>query len=127
MTLDFLCPIIRFFYHFKFNCDIRAANLIQFDFHKKESDVFIGVIVQPFDCCTMFFSRSLYDPNHDIGRFAGCIGYQFTQVVMIGILKLIFNNNFSVSPGFRCKNINVKISHTGLGLINGNFQPNSIR
>lgn len=127
VTLDFLCSVIWFFYHLKFNSDIRTADLVQFDFYQEESNILIGVIIQPLDCRAMFFSYSLYNPNYNIGRFARCICNQFTEVVMVGILKLILDDNFSVRTSFRCVNVNIEISNTGLGFINCYLQSGSIR
>lgn len=127
VTLDFLCPIIRFFYHFKFNGDIRTADLVQFDFYQEESNILIGVIIQPLNCRTMFFSCSLYNPNHNISRFARRICNQLTKVVMVCIFKLILDNDFSVRSGFGCINVYIEISNAGLSFIDSNFQANGIR
>lgn len=45
---------------------------------------------------------------------------------MVCILKLIFNNNYPICSSFRCIDINVEISHAGLGLINDYFQADRI-
>ena len=71
VTLDFLCPVIWLFYHFKFNGNVRTADLVEFDFYKEESNILIGVIIEPLNCRAMFFSCSLYNPNYDISRFPG--------------------------------------------------------
>ena len=41
VTLDFLCPVIRLFHHFKLNGNIRTADLIQFNFYQEESNILI--------------------------------------------------------------------------------------
>lgn len=127
VTLDFLCPVIRLFYHFKFNGNIRIADLIQFDLYKKENNIFIGVIIQPLNCRAMFFSCSLYNPNHNISRFAGRICNQFAKVVMVGLFKLILNNDFPVRSGLGCINVYIEISNAGLGFIDGYLQTNGVR
>ena len=127
ITLDFLCPVIWLFYHFKFNGNVRTADLVEFDFYKEESNILIGVIIQPLNCRTMFFSCSLNNPDYNIGRFAGCICNQFTKVVMVCIFKLILDDDFSVRSSFGCINVHIEISNAGLGFVNSYLQANGIR
>ena len=126
ITLNFLCPVIRLFYNLELNGNIRTADLIQLDFNKEERNIIIGMIIQPFDSRAMFFSCSLYNPNHDISRFPGCICDKLSQTVMVRILKLILDDIFSVCSGFCCVDIHIEVTNTGLRLINGYLQSNSI-
>ena len=127
ISLNFLCPIIRLFYHFKFNGNIRTADLIQLDFYQEERNIIISMVIQPFDSSTMFFSCSLYNPNYNIGTFSGCICNQFTEVVMVCIFKLILDDDFSVRSGFSCINIYIEIANARFSFINGYLQANGIR
>ena len=48
----------------------------------------------------MLVTSAFDDPNDNVRRFAGSVGNQLAQMVMIGILQLVFNDDFSICPRF---------------------------
>ena len=97
LLLNFFRPVIGFLNNLKLNCGIRVANLIQLNFNEEKANVFVCMVIQPFDSGAVFFSGTLDNPDNNISAFAGGICNQLAEVIVISVFKLIFNNNFSVS------------------------------
>ena len=124
--LDFLCPVVGLFNYFKFDGRLGIFNLIQLDFTKEEPNFFIGVIVQPFDSGPVFLSGVFHNPDNDICRFSGGICNEFSQVVMVCIFQLVFDDDFSVCARFRCKNVHIEITNCRFCFINRNIKTDCI-
>lgn len=59
----------------------------------------------------MFVSCPFDHPNDYFRPFARSIGNQLTEMIMIRIFELIFDNNFSIGTIFRCEYVDIEISH----------------
>ena len=81
------------------------------------------MIVQPFDGSFMFFTSMFYHPNDHIRGLARRIRYQLSEVIVVCVLQLIFNDDFTICTRFGRKDINIKISYGRFRLINGNIKP----
>ena len=86
LLLHFLRPVVGLFDNLKLDSGVRIADLVQFDFDEEETDVFIRMVVQPFNGCTVFLSGAFYNPYYDICTFAGCVCNQLAEVIVVGIL-----------------------------------------
>lgn len=94
----------------------------------REGELFpIGMVVQPFDGSLVFLTSVFHHPNNHIRRFAGRIGYQLSEVVVVGILQLIFDDDFPICSRLGRKDIDIEIAHGRLRFVNGNIKPHRIR
>lgn len=107
----FLSPIVRLFNDFELYGRLRSADTVQFYLAEEESDFLIGMVVQPFDSGLVFLTSVFHHPNDNIRRLAGRISYQLAEVVVIGILQLVLNDDFSVRTRLGRKDIDIKIAH----------------
>lgn len=80
------------------------------------------MIAQPFNGFPMFLMGAFHYLNNCIRRLTKFLGDQFAEVVVVSILQLIFDNNFSFCPRFTSKDIDTKISYGRFHLIDGNIQ-----
>ena len=66
LLLHFLRPVVGLFDNLKLDSGVRIADLVQFDFDEEETDIFIRMVVQPFDSSTVFLSGAFNNPYYDI-------------------------------------------------------------
>ena len=62
-------PVIRSFHNIEAWGLCRVTNLPQFYFQQKESDIVIGMLVQPFYSLAMFVTCSLHHPDNHFSTF----------------------------------------------------------
>ena len=75
----------------------------------------------------MFLASVFHNPYNHIRRFAGRIGYQLSEVIMVCVLQLILDDDFPIRSCLGRKDIDIEISHGRLRLVNGNIKPHRIR
>ena len=63
------------------------------------------MIIQPFYSLLVFVTSTLYNPNNDFGILAGCISDNLTEVVVVGVLQLVFNDDFPTCTFFCSENV----------------------
>ena len=114
-------PVVGLFDQLKFHGWPGIINAIEMNLAQEKADLVVSVTVQPFNRGAVFFARVLHNPYDHIGVFAGCIGYQLAQMIVIGVLKLIFDDDFSTRSGLSRHNIGAEITDGRFRFIGGYF------
>ena len=60
------------------------------------------MLVQPLDCLPMLITCSFHYPNDHRGIFAGCIGDNLAKMVVVCVLKLVFDDYSTSGSFFGC-------------------------
>ena len=78
--------VVWLFNDFKLHGRLGRAYTVQFYFTEEESNFLICVVVQPLNSSLMLLTSVFYHPYNYIRRFAGCIGYQLAEMIVVGVL-----------------------------------------
>ena len=62
-------------------------------------------------------TRMLHNPDNDIRFLARRIGDDFSQMVVVGVLELVLDDDTARRPAFPRKNIHAEIPDRGLRLL----------
>ena len=105
-VFDISFPIIWTFNNFKYWGWVGIVNLNQFYRYQKERNIFIRMFIQPLYGTAMFVTSLFGNPDNNISPFPRTIGDNLSQMVVICLTVLVFNNNVaSICAVFCCKNI----------------------
>ena len=87
-----------------------VANAVELNFAEIESDIFVGMFIEPLDGSSVLFAGVFDYPNDDVCRFACGIGQQFAQMIVIAVFDLILDDNRAIAPRLRCIDVDLKIA-----------------
>lgn len=74
----------------------------------------IGVFIQPFDRLSALIARSCDNPDDNFGVLASSVRDDFAEVVVIGVFKLVLNDDSTVGARFLSENIDGEQSDSAL-------------
>ena len=75
------------------------------DYYSKELRVFTSALIQPVKRLPMFVAKLTCQPYNYIRIESSCIGKQLAEVVVVGGLELVLNDNRSVSVKVGSENV----------------------
>ena len=75
------------------------------------------MLVQPRNRLLVLVPRMLHDPDDDVGFLARRIGDDFPQMVVVGVLELVLDDDTARRPAFPRKNIHAEAPDRGLRLL----------
>ena len=84
------------------------------------------MVVQPFYRCTVFLSSAFYNPDNNVRALAGCVCDQLAEVIVVGILQLILDDDPALGASLCCENIHIEITNLGFGFIDGDLQSDRV-
>ena len=92
--------------------------------YRKERKSLIAVRVQPVENLTVFFPELLCDPDDNRRFETGCINKRLTEVIVVGLLKLILDRN---SATVRVTGLDVPVTDRSCEFIEGEDEADSGR
>ena len=73
------------------------------------------MLIEPFYCLPVLISGTGHHPNDKLSFFSRSVSDDLSQMIMIGIFELVFNNNLTSAPDLLRKYICAEASDTRLG------------
>ena len=87
----------------------------------EETEVGVGVLVEPFNGLAVFIAGALHHPYHHLCPLARGVGDEFAQVVVVGFFKLVFNDNLSSRALFFGIEVHIEIADRRLSFFQFQF------
>lgn len=109
--LRFLLPLTRFLDGIETNCWRRVRDSPHLESDDEQVDTFATVLVQPLDSVTMLVVEHRCDPRDDVRVDARSIGERFAEMVVVGIVELVLDDDLPAICHDLSKDIHVVLSH----------------
>ena len=101
----YACPLVGRLNHVEPRCHLGVSDAPDFDFDKEERTLVISVFIQPFNCFSVFIASSCNDPDDNFSILARSVRDDLAEVVVIGVFKLILNDDSTVGARFLSINV----------------------
>lgn len=106
--LDGLCPLVGLFDYAEARCRQRVADGPQLNFDQEKAKTAVSVLIEPFNSLTMFIAGMRHHLHDNLGTLACGVGYHLSQMIMIGVLELVFDNRPTPGSNFLCIDIHIE-------------------
>ena len=73
------------------------VNPPELNYHAEEQGVFAGALIEPVKGLSVLIAKLPCQPHNHVGVEAGRIREKFSEMVMVGRLKLVLNDNWSIT------------------------------